>query len=214
MTRARAQDDRDDARMKCSEDEATGPRFVPALALALALVVAGCGSAGESSQSRNSGSDALINLYAGSYKGIGVDDTQDEMENVFGANTAASLDESGTPLEPEESYGPVGFNPWPGNEKPQWFRYRHAAFFFARGEITVVMVTDPDAVTEGGVGIGDPLDAARDVYDLRCGLAHENSEFGPPYRACAGKIGPRRFVWFGGDPIANVTVGEVLLWGV
>jgi hypothetical protein len=34
------------------------------------------------------------------------------------------------------------------------------------------------------------------------------------YPACTGEIGWKRYVWFGGDPISNITVGIRPLRGV
>lgn len=185
-------------------------RGVFAPAFGALLIASSCGS----NEGAGAGAPTFIDVEKGTYRGVGVGDDRAEMEREFGPNEPADLEESGNPLGDEDDFGPVGFNPFPGDAPPRWFRYEDVAFFFAWDEISVVTVTVGGAVTERDVAIGDPLEEAREAYRVRCGMAHENSEFGPPYPACAGKIAPRRFVWFGGDPIRNITFGTVDLWGV
>jgi hypothetical protein len=54
---------------------------------------------------------------------------------------------------------------------------------------------------------------AEKKYGLRCGTAYEGSEY-EEYPACTGRIAARRHIWFGGDPIRNVTVAITPLGGL
>jgi hypothetical protein len=157
--------------------------------------------------------ETIVDLERLTFRGVGIGDTEAEMKAVFGPSEPASLDESGAPLLYEDTPGPYGMNPWPGNIEPRWFRYDEVVFYLAEGTIAVIEVADPDARVSGGVKMGDDLAAAEAAYGLRCGTAAENTEY-EPYPACAGRLGPRRHVWFGGDPIENITFGTVDLWGV
>ena len=64
------------------------------------------------------------------------------------------------------------------------------------------------------MAIGDPLSAVKKAYpELHCGEANENTEY-QPYPACAGEVAPDRYIWFGGDPVSNITLGDQPLGGV
>jgi hypothetical protein len=153
-----------------------------------------------------------IDLQAGTYDGVGIGSTPAEMEAVFGALPPS--DEQGVqPLGAGEFRGPTSFRHWPDpNPGPDFwpppaYQYPHVSFLDdGDRRISVVMVIAPEATTLEGVAIGEPLETARDHYPVRCG-----EEFGAgerPYPACVGKLGPERWVWFGGDPIENITIGR------
>ena len=69
-----------------------------------------------------------------------------------------------------------------------------------------MIVNAEGARVDGGrVTIGDQLEPAEAAYRLRCGTANEGSEY-EHFPACTGKIARNRYVWFGGEPIRNVTL--------
>jgi hypothetical protein len=153
-----------------------------------------------------------IDLQTGTYDGVGIGNTPVEMQAAFGAPPHS--DEQGAqPLGARRFRGPTGFRSWPDPNPgrdfvpPPVYRYPHVAFFDdGTGRISVVAVIAPGAVTPEGVAIGDPLASVEGVYPVRCG-----EEFGagePPYPACVGQLEADRWVWFGGDPIENITVGR------
>lgn len=153
-----------------------------------------------------------FDLRAGTFEGVGIGDTPDEVRGAFGEPSAS--DEQGSqPSGADRFRGPTWFRSWPdpdpgsGFVPPPVYRYPHVAFFDDGQErISVVMVIAPGAETLEGVAIGDPLDSVDDIYPVRCG-----EEFGagePPYPACVGRLGAERWVWFGGDPIENITIGR------
>jgi hypothetical protein len=157
-------------------------------------------------------SGGTIDLQAGSFEGVGIGDSPKDMQAEFGEPPPS--DEHG--LQPQGAgvyRGPSWFRHWPDPDPgpdfvpPPAYQYPHVSFLDdGRRRISVVMVIAPEAATLEGVAIGDPLETAHDVYPVRCG-----EEFGAgerPYPACVGKLGPERWVWFGGDPIENITIGR------
>lgn len=153
-----------------------------------------------------------IDLRAGTYDGVGIGSTPAEMREAFGAPPPS--DEQGAqPLGARRFRGPSHFRSWPdpdpgpGFTPPPIYRYPHVAFFDdGAGRISVVSVIAPGAATPEGVAIGDPLATVEGVYPVRCG-----DDFGagePPYPACVGRLAAERWIWFGGDPIENITVGR------
>jgi hypothetical protein len=154
----------------------------------------------------------IIDLRAGTFEGVGIGDTPDEVREAFGEPPAS--DERGAqPSGADQFRGPTHFRSWPdpdpgsGFVPPPVYRYPHVAFFDDGHErISAVMVIAPGAATPEGVAVGDPLASVEGVYPVRCG-----DEFGagePPYPACVGRLGAERWAWFGGDPIENITVGR------
>jgi hypothetical protein len=73
-------------------------------------------------------------------------------------------------------------------------------------------VTSAGAATAREIEVGDDLDDVRSSYpEIRCGEAPAgespisgNTTF--PY--CSGKVAPDRWIWFGGDPVANISVSR------
>ncbi len=153
-----------------------------------------------------------IDLHAGTYENVGIGNTPAEMREVFGA-PPPSGEQGAQPLGARRFRGPTGFRSWPDPNPgrdfvpPPVYRYPHVAFFDdGTGRISVLAVIAPGAATPEGVAIGDPLAAVEGVYPVRCG-----DDFGagePPYPACVGQLAADRWVWFGGDPIENITVGR------
>jgi hypothetical protein len=163
------------------------------------------------------GSDPLpsggtIDLRAGTFDGVGIGDSPQDMRAEFGEPPPS--DEQGVqPLGAGAFRGPTSFRHWPNPNPgrdfvpPPAYLYPHVSFLDdGNRRISVVMVVAPGAATLEGVAIGDPLETVRGVYPVRCG-----EEFGAgerPYPACVGELEAERWVWFGGDPIENITVGR------
>jgi hypothetical protein len=167
--------------------------------------LAGC----ESDQGA-SGDSGPINVPAGTFRGVGIGDTPDRMHALLGEKSPATEEEPAHPTGAAELYdGPTLFR----GGRP-FFRYESVSYFTGHeGRITYVMVTAPQSTTERGVAIGDELAVAQEAYpELHCGTTNGSSEY-RSYPACAGRIG-ERWVWFGGDPIANITLGTGALEGV
>jgi hypothetical protein len=81
-----------------------------------------------------------------------------------------------------------------------------------RRAVAGFQVTSAGAPTARGVEVGDDLDDVRASYpEIRCGDAaagespiRGNTTF--PY--CSGRVAPDRWIWFGGDPVANISVSR------
>lgn len=146
----------------------------------------------------------------GTVNGVGIGDPVAAMERRFGEKQAAdAYREPAVPLSVDvgESEGPSHFG-----LGPPVYRYEHMSFFAEDGRIVAFMVVG-DAETTSGIAIGDDLDRVRDVYPrARCGEA-PRGEYGH-YPACVVRLGPRRVVWFGGDPVSTIMAGIRELGGV
>lgn len=137
------------------------------------------------------------------------------MESILGTKEPAGANATVAPLSSgDESLGPdpITLSPPPGSVEFEFssYLYEHVAFILVENSIEIVIVDESGARTRRGVEIGGDLDEARSVYPkLTCGTANEGSEHLASFPACTGPVGERRFIWFGGDPIQNITVGSV-----
>jgi hypothetical protein len=164
---------------------------------ALALLLApGC--AGD-----ESGPPLRVDERRGTVNGVGVGDRVTAMKQTFGEKAAADpYREPAAPLwvEVGEYEGPSHFG-----LGPPFYRYEQVSFFAKQERIVGFMVVAP-AETASGIATGDELDRVPDFYPrARCGEA-PRGDYGH-YPACVVRLGPRRFVWFGGDPVSTVMVG-------
>lgn len=153
-----------------------------------------------------------VDLRAGTFEGVGIGDTPGEVREAFG-EPPASDEQGAQPSGAGQFRGPTSFrswpdpNPGPGFVPPPVYRYPHVAFFDdGFGRISALAVIAPGAATLEGVAIGDPLETVEGLYAVRCGEDFGAGE--PPYPACVGRLGAERWVWFGGDPIENITIGR------
>jgi hypothetical protein len=94
-------------------------------------------------------------------------------------------------------------------KKPRLLRDEGVSFSYFRSlGIFSVVVDDPAAVTKRGVHVGDPLRRAREAYpEITCVKAHTSGEAQHP-EWCMGEVAPHRYLWFGGDPIRVIGLGE------
>jgi hypothetical protein len=182
---------------------------VLAVSLALgAFVGAGCASSGGMEASTESAAE--IDVVAGTYGGVGIDATPEQVARVYG--TALETEGAAEPLAAERFRGPT-FIPAPGalgGAPPPMLRYEDVAFLTDGETVYVVIVEAQGAETERTVAVGDPLSEAIDAYELDCEPV-VGSDDEDVYRGCFGKVARDRYVWFGGDPIANISFGRVPL---
>jgi hypothetical protein len=178
-------------------------RLAPLIVTA-ALTVGGCGK-------EATGDPGRIDVERGTFRGVGIGDTFARMQAVFGGRGRATYDERIDPEGAPEYFEGPDYIP---AAKPG-FRYESVSFLTDNeGLITYVMVTAPRSTTERGVAVGDDLDEARGTYpEVRCGTVNEGSDY-TEYPACTGRVAVRRHVWFGGDPISNITIGVGALGGI
>ena len=161
-----------------------------------------------------------IDERAGTYGGVGIGDTKEEMFRVFGKRKEVDHSEPALPTgAPEDASAPTyipstTFYAYP--DVSFWFDDRPPGFAEhwegpGAGKIEGFDITSPGARTLHGIEVGDDLDEAREAYPgLECGTANENSDY-VEYPYCTGQIAPERFVWFGGDPVDTITVAAIPL---
>jgi hypothetical protein len=180
----------------------------------LALFAAACGGANErgSGEPKNE-PPATLDLKQGSFGGVALGDTVQELHRIFGRKAPAPEGEPASALSigEDQDYGPPVLL-YPGEANPiadATYRYERVAFIALRSKIWAIIVNDPDARDRNtDVGVGNKLAAARAGYSLRCGTANEDTEY-EPFPACVGRTAPHVWVWFGKDPISNITLARV-----
>ena len=174
--------------------------------LAAVAASAGCawigddGSAGPRQRS--------IDELAGSYKGVALGDPKAAAVRVFGK--PVSTESPSVPIGIQFTDGGPLFqkNPPGYDRQPDLLRYVGVAFLSTPtpAGIHSIVISDPRAATQKGVGIGDPLSKARGAYPtLRCQKAHSIGESYAPAH-CSGRLAPNRYIWFGNDPIRIIAL--------
>jgi len=168
---------------------------------------AGCGWIGSSGPSgpRQRSIDEL----AGSYKGVALGDPRAAAIRVFGQPVSTTGPSSPIGSDFDDG-GPLSQKNPPGyDKKPDLLRYDGVAFLSTPtpAGIHSIVVDDPRAATQKGVGIGDPLAAARKAYPtVRCHPEQDRGEYAPDPAHCSGMLAPGRWIWFGNDPIRVIAL--------
>jgi hypothetical protein len=117
----------------------------------------------------------------------------------------SNLYEDGTP----STWTPPGNSAVPGRD----LNYRGRAYLVEDGAgdrpVYGFIITDRRAETSRGVGIGDTLAYARRRYpQLRCDVVNQGTEY-VAFPACRARIAPRRYLGFGQNPIASISLMTV-----
>jgi hypothetical protein len=169
-----------------------------AVAALFLLAVTGCGG-----KARPTAVDEL----RGTYRGVGIGDTTDEVERVFGHESLSGYEE---PLEPrKEDFVDIGGPTVIAGSCGTNLRYDHVTFFVCDGRVDGFIVAQSGAHTTRGIAIGDDAKKARARYPLlTCG---ESPFEGGSYPYCGGRIAAHRWLWFGRDPIRSITIATVPL---
>jgi hypothetical protein len=188
-------------------------RQAVAVGIALAFVLAGSvylmlRDGGESEAAPRSA--RIIDEGRGTYRGVGIGDSAQEVRHVLGPTEFADLYHE--PMSPlgAPSFAKVGGATVIRNPgllgSPELLRYRDVSFMLMDGKVFALMTTDFGAATRQGVAIGHDLDAADERYEgLNCEVT-EIGDFGETLPFCAGVLAPERHVWFGEDPIRSITI--------
>jgi hypothetical protein len=177
----------------------------------LAISLGGCqllGGSGAGPQVRS------INELDGSYRGVALGDPPQAALKAFGQPD--ERDSPSTPAMPIGSDfsdgGPLSQRNPPGYlEKPNLLRYQDVAFLYTPTQYGIhsIVIDDPRAATQKGVGIGDALSHAPTAYpNLRCTEEQEAGDYGSFPAHCSGKLAANRYIWFGGDPIRVIALGQ------
>src|SRR6476659_1405881 len=164
----------------------------PAACVALLpLAVLGAGCASMSHGGATGPRQRSIDELAGSYKGVALGDPKSAAIRAFGK--AAATTGPSTPLGSDfYDGGPlIQRNPHGYTKRPDLLRYENVAFLSTPtpSGIHSIVIDDPRAATQKGVGIGDPLEAARKAYpDIRCQAQRDRGEYAPDPAHCSGKL--------------------------
>jgi hypothetical protein len=174
-------------------------------------VLAACGS--DEPAPAPAAVEEAIDVTGGTYRGIPLGGAPDDVRAALGPQEPAVEDEPTTPRE-GESFGPWSIGSGScGPDLALFLRYERVAFGFDCGELRWVETNEPGVGTREGVAVGHPLAAVEPAYpEALCGTAG-GGEY-EEYPACSVKVAPKRYVWFGGDPIATIAIGAVPLEGV
>jgi hypothetical protein len=186
--------------------------FLSALPVACILAVTGCGSGEAEVDAPAAERVQRIDVTAGTYRGVALGDGVADLHRELGQREMAGEDEPAVPLR-GDSYGPWVITYGDEMCRSTLYRYEHAVFDFSCDKLLWIETNEPGAATAEDVAVGDPLDAVEGAYPrAECGTAG-GGEY-EEYPACAVKIAPERFAWFGGDPIVSITIGSLPLEGV
>ena len=189
---------------------------LPSLVLGLAAFLGGCGD----STAAESGATRIVRVdeRKGSVQGVRLGDSLSEVKRRLPGGVEADPRTSRTlPLVGElEELGLPGIIDPPREGTPierfGLLRYRHLSITFAPPTgAFVIKIAIPGARTLAGVGLGDPLEAARGAYpDMRCDVQNRNSEY-VAYPYCTTKLENGFYIWFGQDPIRSITLSSTPL---
>jgi hypothetical protein len=147
----------------------------------------------------------LVDELDGSYRGVRLGSSPRRVRAILGDPPSRG---GGAPLGENfyETGGPTASAPPPRTGPITGYRYRGLLLELTSQGLYAMTATDGNAETRRGVGVGDSLATIRRAYpNLECGTANEGTEYVTfPY--CGGRLGPRRYVWFGEDPIRSISL--------
>jgi hypothetical protein len=131
---------------------------------------------------------------AGRYAGIRLDDPVSRIRDQLGA-----------PPPPERRPRPLdeigGYPEFLPADTPTLPTYGDVSFSLKGGRVASILVWGKGARTLRGVGNGDSLATAAKAYPgIRCSHSYSNGEYVSTPR-CEMKLGARRYLYFGGDPV-------------
>jgi hypothetical protein len=170
--------------------------------LALALIPAAWGLWLEAFPSeRLSEQPARLDERAGGFRGVGLGDSTAVVRRAYGFTRPRRA-----PIEPElEALGA----PVRAARSTAAYRYPGAIVLVDADRVAALVITDRNAETASGVGVGDGLARARATYPgMRCGgQVSRSGVLAVPY--CTAPMGSNHYLRFGQDPIASITLAPV-----
>jgi hypothetical protein len=185
--------------------------------LGASAFAAGCGDDGSHAPPR--AKFTRIDEIKGADGPVAIGDRSADVHSSFGKATPAAPNEPITPTgAPQYFRGPGTIflqDTYAAKPKSEpTFRYADVSFFLVGDRVAGFMITSPGARTRANVGVGSPLDRVRAAYRLRCGTANASNGERDHFPACTGRVAPRRYIWFGGDPVENITMSIRPLGGL
>jgi hypothetical protein len=148
--------------------------------------------------------DGEVAVAAG-YRGVALGSARSRVIAALGSPPPVSPASSIAPLGDDfDHIGGPPFIATPGSSH-ETLRYPDTSVLVSDGRVYALMITDPEAETTEGVGIGDNLGLAEERYpDIECGIARAGEYRTFPY--CGGRLRRGRWLWFGQDPIRSIVL--------
>jgi hypothetical protein len=172
--------------------------------------------AGSVACSDTRGGAARIDETRGTYRGVGIGASPTAVRRILGARGFARPDEPTTPRS-APSISAIGAPSalqrrcrrraagQRASLRVRVLRYPQVSFLFCDSRVVALVVSDRQARTQAGLGIGDRLAQAQRLYPgLRCDRSSSGEAGGYPF--CVGRLQPQRSLWFGHDPIGSITI--------
>jgi hypothetical protein len=172
--------------------------------------------AGSVACSDTRGGAARIDETRGTYRGIGIGASPTAVRRILGESRFARQDEPPTPRS-APSISAIGAPnalqrrcrrsaaAQGASSRVRVLRYPQVSFLFCDSRVFALVVSDRQARTQAGLGIGDRLAQAQRLYPgLRCDRPSSGEAGGYPF--CVGRLRPQRSLWFGHDPIESITI--------
>jgi hypothetical protein len=195
----------------------TFARFISLVALAIGLLASGC-SVSSDPDDLPAARFERIDEVTGTYGGVGIGDAEEDVWRVFGRKDPLGHEENFQPtgVNEDEYFGPTSIPAETGyayQEVLFWFPVKD--LYLGRGsplrgredEVGGFQVTARGAVTLRGIQAGNSLDEAKAAYpELECRDAPAGDV--ATYPVCTGRVAEERHIWFGGDPILNISVSR------
>jgi hypothetical protein len=156
--------------------------------------------------SRERQAPVVVDPVAGAIDGVRLGDTRTEAVAKLGPAPPWNDEQSVEPLE--EDWDEIGAPSAMSLSRPYVLRYLHTTVELDHGLVVAIVTAERGARTPRGVRVGDDLDEVRRAYPaLRCWDAPSGGGHGS-YPVCSGRLRPKRWVWFGEDPIRSISVAS------
>jgi hypothetical protein len=185
------------------------------LALLVSVLVTGCSVSSDPADLPVAQFERIDEVQ-GTYGGVGIGDAKEDIWRVFGEKSPVPHNASFQPTGARDFHGPTMIPAETG------YAYEDVLFWFPVGdsdlgrgsplrgrqtEVGGFQVTARGAVTLRGIQAGDSLDEAKAAYpEVECRDAPAGDV--ATYPACTGRIADERHIWFGGDPIVNISLSR------
>jgi hypothetical protein len=144
----------------------------------------------------------------------GLGDSAAAVEAHLGRAPKRTVDDGTAPLDSSlDSLGSPSSIPGPPSRHDSFLRYPKSSFWLGDDRVYSIETIDPAGRTSRGVGVGDSMELVRHAYpELDCGEDSVGSDEPIPFPYCAGRTGPRTWIYFGGDytksgtPVTSITL--------
>jgi hypothetical protein len=181
-----------------------------AVVAAAAVVILGLSAAALLRGESKPEAKRIVDERSGSYRGLSLGDSEADVRDALGPAPSWTENDSIAPLD--EDWDEIGApNTIPSPGKPGTMRYPHLSVLLDDGRVTAIVIAEPEAESLGGVGVDDDLGDARRAYpDLICDEAAAG-DAGATFPYCAGRVGAKRWLRFGEDPVESITIASLEL---